>query len=92
MKSEAQAQRRKEVVRRLRIIGGQLRAIERMVEAGEDCQAIATQLAASLQALKAATQIVLRNYMDDCLDPAAPGYDQQEAFDRFSELVFKFIR
>lgn len=42
---------RRELVLRLKRIEGQLRAVQRMIDAGDDCEPIAQQLAAARKAL-----------------------------------------
>ncbi|HQR19759.1 MAG TPA: metal-sensing transcriptional repressor [Burkholderiaceae bacterium] len=42
---------RRELLLRLKRVEGQLRGIQRMIEAGEDCEPIAQQLSASRKAL-----------------------------------------
>jgi len=84
--------RRREVANRLKTVEGQLRAVRRMVMSGEECLAIATQAAAALEGLRGAMKIVLRNYMDDCLEPGAVDCDREEAYDRFIGVLERFIR
>ena len=84
--------RRREVANRLKTVEGQLRAVRRMVMDGEDCLAIATQAAAALEGLRGAMKIVLRNYMDDCLEPEAIECNRDEAFDQFIGVLERFIR
>ena len=45
------AKARHELVLRLKRVEGQLRGVQRMIEAGEDCEPIAQQLSASRKAL-----------------------------------------
>ena len=45
------ARARHELILRLKRVEGQLRGIQRMIEAGEDCEPIAQQLSASRKAL-----------------------------------------
>jgi DNA-binding FrmR family transcriptional regulator len=84
--------RREQVAKRLKTVEGQLRAVRRMVLEGEDCLDIATQAAAALEGLRGAMKIVLRNYMDDCLDITALDRDREAAFDEFVGVVERFIR
>jgi DNA-binding FrmR family transcriptional regulator len=63
-----------------------------MVLAGDDCLDIATQAAAALEGLRGAMRIMLRNYMDDCLDVDALERDREAAFDQFVGVVERFIR
>lgn len=84
--------RRREVASRLKTVEGQLRAVRRMVMGGEDCLTIATQAAAALEGLRGAMKIVLRNYMDDCLEPETVSCNREEAYDQFVGVLERFIR
>jgi len=84
--------RRREVASRLKTVEGQIRAVRRMVTSGEDCLVIATQAAAALEGLRGAMKIVLRNYMDDCLDPEAVECNREAAYDQFIGVLERFIR
>lgn len=84
--------RRVEVANRLKTVEGQLRAVRRMVMSGEDCVVIATQAAAALEGLRGAMKIVLRNYMDDCLDAEAVECRREEVYDQFIGVLERFIR
>ncbi|PDV99469.1 metal-sensitive transcriptional regulator [Candidatus Chloroploca asiatica] len=59
--------RRDEVLLRLRKIEGQVRGIQRMVEAGRDCREIVTQVAAVKSALSSVSSVVLQCYAQGCL-------------------------
>ena len=84
--------RREEVAKRLKTVEGQLRAVRRMVLEGDDCLDIATQASAALEGLRGAMKIVLRDYMDDCLNVDALEGDREVAFDQFVGVVERFIR
>ncbi len=85
-------ERRVEVADRLKTVEGQLRAVRRMVVEGKECLVIATQAAAALEGLRGAMKIVLRNYMDDCLDAQVLEGDREAAYDRFVAVLERFIR
>jgi DNA-binding FrmR family transcriptional regulator len=85
-------ERRDEVAGRLKTVEGQLRAVRRMVLDGEDCLNIATQAAAALEGLREAMKIVLRDYMDDCLDVESLSCDREAAYDQFIGVLGRFIR
>jgi len=89
---DATTKRRREVSARLRTIEGQIRAVRRMVDDGEGCLSIATQATAALEGLRSALRVVLRNYMEDCLDVNADAVQREEAYDRFIGVVERFIR
>lgn len=84
--------RQQEVADRLKTVEGQVRAVRRMVMEGEDCVAIATQAAAALEGLRGAMKIVLRHYMDDCLDTGDDPGEREAAYDKFVTVIERFIR
>ena len=51
LKADAEEGARRDLVLRLKRAEGQLRAVQRMIEQGEDCEPIAQQLAAARKAL-----------------------------------------
>lgn len=63
-----------------------------MVLEGEDCLAVATQAAAALEGLRGAMKIVLRNYMDECLDVGDDPRRREAAYDEFVAVLERFIR
>lgn len=90
--SDVRRERRQQVASRLKTVEGQLRAVRRMVVEEEDCLTIATQAAAALEALRGAMKIVLRNYMDDCLEPGLGTIDREAVYDEFVGVLERFIR
>lgn len=88
----ARGKRQQEVAGRLKTVEGQLRAVRRMVQEGEDCLAIATQAAAALEGLRGAMRIVLRNYMDECLDVGDDPGRREAVYDEFVAVLERFIR
>lgn len=90
--TDVRTARREQVAKRLKTVEGQLRAVRRMVVEGDDCLDIATQAAAALEGLRGAMKIVLRNYMDDCLDVEALECDREAAYDQLVFVVERFIR
>ena len=55
------------LVSRLRRAEGHLRHVAAMIEAGEPCLAVATQLAAVEAALTAAKRALIHDHIDHCL-------------------------
>ncbi len=84
--------RRQQVAARLRTVEGQLRAVRKMVTEGQDCLTIATQASAALEGLRGAMKILLRDYMDECLDEEALEGDREAAYDKFVDVLDRFIR
>ena len=58
---------REEVLNRLRRIEGQVRGVQRLVEEGEHCRKVASQVKAARTALDAAGKLVLACYLVDSL-------------------------
>ena len=59
---------RKDVLLRLRRIEGQIRGLQRMVEEEVPCADILTQVAAVTAAVKKVGTVVLKAYMEKCLE------------------------
>lgn len=62
---------RKKILNRLRRIEGQVRGLERMVEAEAPCADVLTQLSAATSAMKQAGIAVIGVYMRRCIDECA---------------------
>lgn len=66
-------ERREDILLRLRRIEGQIRGVQRMVDAGRDCREIVIQVAAIKSALASVSSQVLECYAQTCLgDEQAP--------------------
>jgi len=62
------------ILRRLKIISGQIKGIEKMVEQDEYCIDVITQLSAVKHALSSIENIVLENHLSTCvIDQAKKG-------------------
>ena len=86
--------REKEVVLlRLRRIEGQLRGLQRMVSEEVPCADILTQVAAVTAAIKKAGMVIVKTYMEECLDKTQkePGEKRKEALKDFQKAVSTYI-
>ena len=82
------AEKKKQVVNRLSRLEGQVRAVRRMIEEGEDCEKIVTLLSAVHSALEGVTKLVVTDFFRECLNECAEkGESQEEAIDRFVSLL-----
>jgi DNA-binding FrmR family transcriptional regulator len=54
------------LLKRLKLIEGQVRGIQRMIADGRDCESLVTQLAAIRSAVESVGALVLNNYMKLC--------------------------
>ena len=84
---------KKDVLLRLRRIEGQLRGLQRMVEEGVPCADILTQVAAVTAAIKKVGMVVVKTYMEECLDKnkKESGVKREEALKDFQKAVARYI-
>jgi DNA-binding FrmR family transcriptional regulator len=77
-----------EVRTRLRRAGGQVQAVERMLDEGRDCTEVITQLSAAIHALEQAGYRLLAAGLASCFE-AAGGKPSDEARELFEKLFSK---
>jgi DNA-binding FrmR family transcriptional regulator len=85
--------KKKDVVLRLTRIEGQLRGIQRMVEASAPCPEILTQVAAATAALKKVGTVIIHTYMEECLEKTQKehGSKQGETLKDFQKAMSRYI-
>jgi len=88
MVAEQTERGRGEALVRLRRIEGQIRGLQRMIEEGQECEAILTQLMAARAALDKAGLYIVERYLDDCLRDA-PDARVKERLYRIVELFLR---
>jgi DNA-binding FrmR family transcriptional regulator len=85
--------RRRDYLARLRRVEGQIRGLQRMVEADQYCIDVLTQVAAATKALQAFSLSLLEEHLASCVVEAAREGDAQaqikvkEASDAIARLV-----
>jgi DNA-binding FrmR family transcriptional regulator len=84
---------KKDVLLRLRRIEGQLRGLQRMVEEGNSCADILTQVAAVTAATKKVGMVVVKTYMEECLEKTQrdTGAKRGEVLKDFQRAVSRYI-
>ena len=84
---------KKEVLLRLRRIEGQIRGLQRMIEEGVPCADVLTQVAAATGAMKKVGTVVVKTYMEECLDKTQrrPGARREGALKDFQKAVSRYI-
>jgi len=83
---------KREVLLRLRRIEGQLRGVQRMVEGEVPCADILTQVAAVTAAMKKVGMVIVKTYMEECLDKKKePVAKREEALKDFQKAVSRYI-
>jgi DNA-binding FrmR family transcriptional regulator len=60
------------LLKRLRMVEGQIRGIQKMIESQRECESVITQLAAVRSAIEGVGGLILRNYMKICFRDEKP--------------------
>lgn len=84
--------RHDENLKRLARIEGQIRGIRRMIEEGEYCVDIITQIQAAQSALSASLQEILRKHLDHCVADALRSGSRRQARKKIEEVLMVMKR
>jgi CsoR family transcriptional regulator, copper-sensing transcriptional repressor len=81
-------------LKRLRRIEGQIRGLQRMVEADRYCPEIIVQVASAQEALRGVGRLLLRNHLKHCAtDAIRKGPAHADAtYDELLDLVYRHLR
>jgi DNA-binding FrmR family transcriptional regulator len=77
----------KPVLNRLRRAQGQLAAVIRMIEEGNDCTSVVTQLAAASSALDKAGFAIIASSLEQCVKQEDPSLDKAKLEKLFLSLA-----
>ncbi|HID54945.1 TPA: metal-sensitive transcriptional regulator [Candidatus Poribacteria bacterium] len=83
---------KREALRRLRRIEGQVRGITRMVEEERYCVDILTQISAARAALQSLAAVVLKRHIESCVAEAMTSGSEMERVEKIDELVEVFFK
>lgn len=90
LQDKCDQKKKKEVLNRFSRLEGQIRAVRKMIEEGEECEKIMTLLSASHSALEGATRLVVANYFRECLlESQERGEDLETALDRLVSWLLR---
>lgn len=78
------------VVVRLKKIEGQTRGLIRMVEEGQYCIDVLTQISAATAALSNVAKIVLKKHVETCVTDAIRDGREKEKIEELMDVFFKF--
>jgi len=84
-------ERRRAILNRLAKASGHLDAVRRMIDDGRDCSDVLIQLSAVRSAINNTEKIILKDYIERCLNDALCQNDE-DAVDRMNEAIDKFIK
>jgi DNA-binding FrmR family transcriptional regulator len=77
--------------RRLKRARGQVDGIERMLEANRPCREILQQIAAAQEALRAASKIMVRNYVESCVTRGIKS-GRSDIYDEVLDVIYRMVR
>ncbi len=83
---------RERTIKRLKIIEGQVRGVQGLVEGGRKCVAILMQVAAVQEGLRNVGKQVMRNYLENCATHAIREDGGPEIYDELMEVIYKYAR
>lgn len=72
---------------RLARIEGQVRAVSRMIDDGEYCVDIITQIQAARSALQAVSKIILAKHLKHCVADAMEARDEKDIDEKLEEIM-----
>ena len=90
--SEVSDDYKKNIQRRLSKIEGQVKGIQRMVEAEKTCVDILTQIAAIRAAINKVGSLILERYSKDCISGAVDAEDKDVELQKLMETIQKFLK
>lgn len=82
-------------LRRLRRLEGQVRGLQKMVEADRYCPEIMIQISAAQEALRTVGRELMRNHLRHCMAKAVmegPAEEANSMYDELVELIYKHSR
>ncbi len=85
-------ERKQEVRGRLKRVRGQVDGIERMLEANRPCAEILQQLAAAQEALRAASKVMVRSYVEKCATEGIKAGREKEVYDELMDVIYRMVR
>ena len=91
MKHAHNPKERTALVVRLRKIRGQLQAIEKMVEADEDCAKVLMQVVASRSALKSFGDKLIQSHLHDCIEHAETQAESRKNLRAFLTVLERYV-
>ena len=81
-----------ETLSRLSRIEGQIKGVKRMIEEGEYCIDIITQIQAARSALQSASKIILEKHLRHCVSDALKAKDETVIDEKLKEIMIVIKR
>lgn len=83
---------RKGILIRLRRIEGQVRGVQRMIEAEDECSEIMNQIAAIKSAVNQVGLLVFENHARECIARSLQEEDNEQSFEEIVKMMGRFIK
>lgn len=83
---------KKDIIRRLRRVEGQIKGIQKMVEEEQSCRDILIQISAARSAVNNAGGLILENYMKNCLKAYVEGDKKEEDLNDLVDVLVKYSK
>ena len=83
---------REQTITRLKIIEGQVRGLQGMVDEGRYCVDILVQLSAVHEGLRNTGKLIMRNYLEHCATHAIREGGGPQIYDELMEAIYKYVR
>jgi DNA-binding FrmR family transcriptional regulator len=74
--------------RRLAIIEGQLRGLQKMIEDRKYCIDVLTQISAIHEALRGVGKLVVRHHLETCVTEGLQGDDREHHYEELMDLIY----
>ena len=81
---------RKKILNRLRRLEGQIRGLQTMIESGQECEAVLTQVMAAKSALNQVGLHVVGHAMKHCMVDDDPAISRDEVIDEAIKVFLKY--
>jgi DNA-binding FrmR family transcriptional regulator len=78
--------------RRLAIIEGQLRGLNKMIEEKKYCIDVLTQISAIHEALRGVGKLVVRHHLETCVTEGLQGDDREHHYEELMDLIYKLSK
>lgn len=83
---------KEDILKRLRRIEGQIKGIQKMIEADQGCADVLVQVAAARAAINKVGGLILENYSKTCIKKAAENKMEDTQIDELIETIIKYTR
>jgi len=83
---------KKNILLRLKRIEGQVRGVQRMIEAEDECSEIMNQVAAIKSAINQVGILVFENHARECIYKSINEEDNEQSFNEIVKMMGRFIK